>query len=370
MKKLLAFIFVFCSLFCFCGVNVLAAEETTEPGLVEIVGKTYTYTDEYGEIKLTIVSDILYTLFAKLDETEATFSGTYILEENLITLYLADQIFGMYILDNETMTMAEYYEEEIVYPCYVTLPSYEYGDVEADILEGNIGDIVTLKVKPQVFCKLSYIKVNGVDLIPGENGSYSFALIEGENKIEAEFLVNEEDMKVIAGLINSANKGSWEEIFNIKNLFNLIQWFTTLLFSGGFLTVLLKSKKIQAKTTDEVCAATDTAIETAISNYLDTKILPILKEYDAEAKTIEEIVETLAHCMTIAQENTPESRLEIVKQLSKIRKIDNKTVDEVRDIINKEVARALEEHNQKVKAVDELEKINNSIKVEDLSGRI
>ena len=57
------------------------------------------------------------------------------------------------------------------------------------------------------------------------------------------FEINQEDMAILAENINSYKKGNFEDIFSMNNIFNLIEWTLTTLFSAGFLVVLLKNKK-------------------------------------------------------------------------------------------------------------------------------
>lgn len=370
MKKILVFVFLFFSLFVVGnGVSVFAAEEeTVETPVVE--EKIYTYIDEEGSLELTLVTESTYSLFAKMGETEATLSGTYVLEENIITLYLADQLFGMYILDNETMTMVEQYEEEIIYPCQVVISNMHNGDVEADIYEGNIGDIVTLKIKPQVFCRLVEVKVNGVALLPNEASKYTFLLTEGENVITAEFVIDQENMQIIVDNINNAEAGNWEDIFSLNNLFNLISWAISLLMGSGFLITLLKSKKLKAKTTEEVVAETKTTIQNTVKSYLDEVIFPLLEKQASKIESSNHAIYTMARCMTLAQENTEGSRLAIVDELTKLVVSDTALATQVKSIIAEEVSKVQQEKEAKKTAIEELEEANEKITDLGVSGRI
>jgi hypothetical protein len=370
MKKILVFVFLFFSLFVVGnGVSVFAAEEeTVETPVVE--EKIYTYIDEEGSLELTLVTESTYSLFAKMGETEATLSGTYVLEENIITLYLADQLFGMYILDNETMTMVEQYEEEIIYPCYVVVKNMLNGDVTPDIVEGNIGDIVTLKVQPYVFCKLVRVTVNGVDLLPNELGKYTFMLAEGENLVSAEFVVDKEDMQIIVDMINNAEMGNWEDIFSLTNLANLISWAISLIVGSGLLITLVKTKKIKAKTTEEVAEETKKTIQKTVKSYLDEAIFPLLEKQASKIESSNHAIYTMARCMTLAQENTEGSRLAIVDELTKLVVSDTALATQVKSIIAEEVSKVQQEKEAKKTAIEELEEANEKITDLGVSGRI
>ena len=73
-------------------------------------------------------------------------------------------------------------------------------------------------------------------------------MIEGENKVSAEFEISQSEVSYILGLIEDAKNGNFEDIFSLKNLLTLISWAISLFMGSGFCITLLKSKKIKAQT--------------------------------------------------------------------------------------------------------------------------
>ena len=370
MKKIILSLIVLIGLFVVgCGFSLKAAE----------IGKEYTASDEGGTYTLILTDET--NLYFKAVNSEAgmtiEFNGVYKHDEeneNVISVYLVKETaegetIHDYINDfvlNEDGTM-EILDEElpeeqpIVYPCYVAVKETNYGELKIDVESGEIGTIVTVTPKAYTFCKLDNITVNGVELIPNENGLYQFALVEGENVLQGNFSINKEDMELIAGLINDAKKGNWEDIFTIERLFDIISWVITALFSTGFLVTLVKLKNVKAQTSNDVVATTGDTINTAIDKYLDEKFAPLLLRIENRSISTEEIAKVLARCMTLAQENTSEARLAIVAELTKLQTSSVDLAKQVQGIIADEVAKSKEVHEKKLQAIEELKKANEEI---------
>lgn len=254
---------------------------------------------------------------------------------------------------------------DVIYPCTVKINEMSYGDLIVDITEGNVGDIVTVYAKPYTFCRLISISVNGVDLICGEDGNYKFALVNGENVLNAVFEIDTEQMAVIAQLLADAKDGNWEAIFTIENLLNLIGWVITALSTSGLGIMLLKSKKIKTQTTTDVTSKVEKVIEDktaeSINKFLNDTFGPLMDKTAEKISGIDAVCKTLARCFILSQENTPESRLAIIEELTKLQKTEKELTEEVKRIINQEVLKNTDIQNQKRKAIAELEEVNNAI---------
>lgn len=372
MKKIILSLICLISIFAVsCGFSLKAAE----------IGKTYTTSDEDGTYSLTIIDETKIKFVAVETSTgdNVEFSGTYKENEenpSIIDVYLAGQFFDTLELNDENGTFDSYEEpsyEEQEYPCHVVIKETNYGELDIDIYEGGIGQIVTVTPKVYTFCKLDNITINGVELIPNEDGIYQFALVEGENVLQGNFSINKEDMELIAGLINDAKKGNWEDIFTIERLFDIISWVITALFSTGFLVTLVKLKNVKAQTSNDVVATTGETINAAIDKYLDEKFAPLLLRIENRSISTEEIAKVLARCMTLAQENTSEARLAIVAELTKLQTSSVDLAKQVQGIIADEVAKSKEVHEKKIQAIEELKKANDNItteKTNNSEGRI
>ena len=256
-------------------------------------------------------------------------------------------------------------EESDEYACKVVLQPCQYGDMLADKEGGNVGDIVTLIAKPYSLFGVESVTVNGVALTQNEDGNYNFTLVEGENVVVATFKVNQEEISYILGLIEKAKDGNWEDIFSLKNLFTIISWVISLFTAGGLCITLLKKQKIKAKTAEEISAAVEevTKGETskAVNAFMEKILGPSFDMFGEKLKEINEMCASMARCMVLAQENTPEARLAIIQELSKTNKKAQDLAEEVKKIVHDEMSATEKEKQEKIDTLKDLEEKNNAL---------
>lgn len=256
-------------------------------------------------------------------------------------------------------------EESDEYACKVVLQPCQYGDMLADKEGGNVGDIVTLIAKPYSLFGVESVMVNGVALTQNEDGNYNFTLVEGENVVVATFKVNQEEISYILGLIEKAKDGDWEDIFSLKNLFTIISWVISLFTAGGLCVTLLKKQKIKAKTAEEISAAVEevTKGETskAVNAFMEKILGPSFDMFGEKLKEINEMCASMARCMVLAQENTPEARLAIIQELSKTNEKAQDLAEEVKKIVHDEMSATEKEKQEKIDTLKDLEEKNNAL---------
>lgn len=256
-------------------------------------------------------------------------------------------------------------EESDEYACKVVLQPCQYGDMLADKEGGNVGDVVTLIAKPYSLFGVESVTVNGVALTQNEDGNYNFTLVEGENVVVATFKVNQEEISYILGLIEKAKDGNWEDIFSLKNLFNIISWVISLFTAGGLCVTLLKKQKIKAKTAEEISAAVEevTKGETskAVNAFMEKILGPSFDMFSEKLKEINEMCASMARCMVLAQENTPEARLAIIQELSKTNEKAQDLAEEVKKIVHDEMSATEKEKQEKIDTLKDLEEKNNAL---------
>lgn len=240
--------------------------------------------------------------------------------------------------------------EPTVYTSSVVInSSIEHGEVTISATEGNVGDIVTISVEPAIFYVIEGVYANGTQILTNEDGLYQFALVEGENTVNAKFAINSEALETIIDLIEQGKNEGFDSLFTPKNLIILISAIISLLCGTSLLVVVSKFKNLKETVTKEVAQKT----EGAYNNTLDNVYKSI--------KDTNETINTLVRCTVLSQEGTPEARLAIIDEITKLQKTNDNLAEEVKGIINDGLEKIKEIQNSKIKAINELEQANNNL---------
>lgn len=251
-------------------------------------------------------------------------------------------------------------------PCTVIVGNVENGNISVDITEGEVGDILTITVTPDILYDIESVSVNGVFLIHSEDdpvGVYKTTLSIGGNVVEAKFKISDEKLQEIAGIINSIQNGDWKNVFTIDNVFKLINWAITLFCSIGFFKTLIKYKKFKTRSLEEVTNEVNESVKAktaeAISIFLKEFFEPFLNTMNDKIDGIQESSKVLTKCFILMQENTPESRIAILNELEKIKSDENALTNTIKNLISEEISKNEEKAKQTFEKIEELKQINN-----------
>ncbi|WP_281512138.1 hypothetical protein [Mammaliicoccus vitulinus] len=69
----------------------------------------------------------------------------------------------------------------------------------------------------------------------------------------------------------------------------------------------------------------------------------------------------MARCLLLSQENTPEARLTIIKELTKLKESNEDLAAKIKAVIDDEVQKNKEIQNAKKKAIEELNESNDNL---------
>lgn len=260
-------------------------------------------------------------------------------------------------------------EPEVVeLPCQVVLAKYEHGSISVDIKEGNVGDICTITAKHDLLYKVASVSVNEVELIESEatRGEFRFALVEGENKISASFVVDEELCGTLTTIVQQAGDKDWTRLFSVENVIILVKW----ILDGGILIAMIRyyikdkrlEKKLENKVQQTIAQIIPETTEKTVLTTVEKVITPMFEETKADYVEIMKGLTVFAKCMALAQENTPESRNAILDVLSGLKIGDLDTINEVKRYIEDALNRHNKAYEETLKAIKELgEKNANNI---------
>lgn len=251
-------------------------------------------------------------------------------------------------------------------PCNVIIANAENGSISVDITEGEVGDIVTITINPDVLYEVESVSVNGVLLTHNDEDPveiYKVALSTGGNVIEAKFRISDEKFQEIAGIIASVQNGDWKNVFTIDNVFKLINWSITLFCSIGFFKTLIKYKKFKTRSLEDMANEVNDSVKTktaeAISTFLKDFFEPFLDTMNEKIDGIQDSSKVLTKCFILMQENTPESRIAILNELEKIKSDENALTNTIKNLITEEISKNEEKTKQTFDKIEELKQINN-----------
>lgn len=234
-----------------------------------------------------------------------------------------------------------YAEEEtpVETECYVTIAETKNGTITVDKTEGNIGDIVSITAKHDLFYLVKNVSVNGVDLIESEetSGLFTFALVAGENLISATFAVDQDLLGELSVIYEQAKNKDWTNLFTLENVLRIVSW----VLEGGILIAVIryfvKDKKLEKKLEETVSEKINQIIpETTVKTVketVETVATPIFTNLNKEITGLKQAIGVMAECYALQQEGTPESKIAIIQALKRLNLGENITFENVENYI-------------------------------------
>lgn len=340
---------------------VAEGEESSEVAFEE---KVYTYEDENGTMTLTLTSETEFTLVMTPVEGDAiNGSGTYTRDGNIITLMVEDREMKI-VVNDETMTFDEYVES---FECSVVLGTYEHGKIEVDILEGHVGDIVTLNAKHDLFYLVDYVAVNGVNLVEDEeiSGLYKFALAEGENKITAKFVVDTELLGEMSVIYEQAMNKDWTNLFSLENVVRIISF----ILSSGLLIAMVRyfikdkriAKNVEASVKNVCNKVVPETTKKVVVAETEEIIAPMFAKTCAYQEDIIRVLGILVKCIALMQEDTPDAKRAILAELANLNIGDMKVIEDARNFIDQYFASKMAELQGTLDKLDEVIEKNKEV---------
>lgn len=256
----------------------------------------------------------------------------------------------------------EQVEEPEVLPCQVVIDSVSHGSVTTNIVEGNIGDICIVTAKHDLLYKVAGASVNGIALIESEttSGEFSFALVEGENRISVSFVVDEELCGSLTNIVREASEKDWNNLFTVENVIVLVKW----VLDGGILIAMIRyyvkdkrlEKKLENKVQETVTAIVPEVTKQAVVTTVEQVVTPVFTEIKSDYVELMKGFNVFAKCMALSQENTPESKRAILDELSGLKIGDLETIGEVKKYIEDMVERHNKAYEETLDAIKQLGK--------------
>lgn len=269
---------------------------------------------------------------------------------------------GLGLKSNPVMVRAD--EPEISEPedlhAVVEIEKGKHFKVEADILEGEEGDICNLDVSPEFLYLVKSVTVNGTALIENEttSGLYSFALVRGVNVVSVSVVVNEELLGELSTIYAQMRDKDWSNLFTVENVITLVKWVLDCGILIAIIRYYIRDKRLAAKvekaTKESVEKIIPESTKQAVVATIREVLEPIFAQLKADNIELSRAMSAFAKCMALAQENTPESRTAIIDILSNLKISDEKTLADVKAYIDRLFAEHIATVDSVIKSLDNI----------------
>ena len=251
---------------------------------------------------------------------------------------------------NVIMARAEGEEEE-VFECSVVLDKYEHGKISIDKEQGHVGDIVTITAKHDICYLVESVSVNGTNLVESEeiSGQYSFALVEGENKIGAKFVIDQELLGEMSIIVEQASNKDWTNLFSVENVVRIV----TFLLNGGLLLAMVRYfikdkrivKNVEASVKESMEKVVPETTKQVIIENTKEVIEPIFVKTSAYQEEIIRVLAVLIKCIALMQEDTPDAKRAVLSELANLNVGDRKVIDDAKSFLEQYFADKMNELN-------------------------
>ena len=250
------------------------------------------------------------------------------------------------------------------------------GVVDVSKSEGKIGDVITFAVygnpsfnldgsRLTVFkYKVTEVLIN-TTIVTAKEGIYSFTIEKDIPSYVIEAKFDEFDNLKVTDLSTI----NWAGFFTVDNILNLLTWVMMLFLSSGFIISIIRSKKYkqitQQQIVETVTSVVDKVLDSKVKDYLDKTMVPVMNAYNLNISDISKTMTTLLKCFTLSQEDTPEARLAIADELTKLKNSDAETTEKVKKIVNEAIAERDAKQEANKQAIQDAREATNGIKTSE-----
>lgn len=163
---------------------------------------------------------------------------------------------------------------------------------------------------------------------------------------------------------------NWASFLTVPNLMTIGSWAILVVGILVLYAINQRYKKRNSTTLQEVKTTLTNKVDELFgkemaeqfNNLLNAVIAPTFSAIDSKLTKQDNNMATLVRCLLLMQENTPEARLAITKCLSELDTAADGKADEVKKLIEAEMAKYKAEEEARAKALKEAEETNNKYK--------
>ncbi len=300
-----------------------------------------------------ISEEVSISVSEEESETESETAYTYVVNDAKIGYRDADNV--SYAVGDHSI--GDYY-----------LSADGWGDADTyDIImtvKGNVSTKLSDKVLYLYEYRATSVSWNGIPLEVNEDKTYTLKkpTAPGAYDLEINFT------KTLISDPTDLSSVNWSSLFTVQNLMTIGSWVVIVVGILVIYALNRRYKKRGSTTLDEVKSSLNAEIENvcgkemseALANLMNGTIKTTFEAIDKKLSTVDNNSAVLMRCLLAMQENTPESRLAVTKLLTELDTSEDKQSEQVRKLIEEEIAKRDTEKEERAKALEEAKKLNNS----------
>lgn len=254
---------------------------------------------------------------------------------------------------------------ETVKECSVVIEENKHGKIEFSATEGDVGEIITFTIEAKSFYLVSAVSVNGTSLteLEGQPGTYSFALVSGENKVKVLYEIDTALLGEFATIAEEIKAKDWKKVFSLENILLIVNY---IINSGiAFALVRLFSKYKKSKTIDRkdiintINEALPKEADAIIQKTINENLVPLISPVIAQMGNMEEAMSTFIKAFLYSMEGTPDAKDKIITLLSGVKLSDDGTVNEIKKWLVEEINKIHEQSERNRLLLEEMKKTNS-----------
>ena len=265
--------------------------------------------------------------------------------------------------DTKTLYTLEEKEENPVYE----LSADGWGADDADPIVVTIRETFAPleRVDKMVYAyvyKVASVNWNGEALAHIDGYEYSYELAkpatEGTYNLTITFAKTMLSYKDITNV-------EWASLFTTQNLMVALSWVALFAFTLAFFIANRKLKKneqytlsgVKKSIVDYVDAKLGQEFAKKTEEFLDVTVKQTYVGIDKKLNTVDETVASMARCMMLLADGTPEARVTLLKELSTIQSKDEELAKKITAMIDEQVAKQKADKEEKEKALEKAKAI-------------
>lgn len=233
-------------------------------------------------------------------------------------------------------------------------------------IKGNVTTKLVDKVVYIYEYKPTKVVWNAIEISPNDDKTYTLEKPAEKGEFDLAIYFTKTIITSPVDLVGI----NWSSLLTVQNLMTIGSWAIIVVGILVLYAINQRYKKKGATTLNEVKTTLTSKVDDLFGKEMSEKfgdmlnavIAPTFEAIDSKLSKQDNNMATLVRCLLLMQENTPEARLAITKCLSELDTSADGKAEEVKRLIEAEMAKYKAEEEARAKALEEAKAVNNKYK--------